>query len=173
MKIRYFSDLHLEFIKPNKIQNFLKKIKINSNEICICAGDIGNPYENNYDLFINFMNNNFKKTFIIAGNHEYYNKIKKIEETNAYLKEYFIKFKNICFLNNSYEYYLDHCFIGTTLWSKIINPYYEINDVYNIPNFDYIKYNKLNMLSIDFLNDTIKIIIIVLLLLHIIFHQIV
>ena len=154
--IRYLSDLHLDFITPNKIEQFIKKIPSGIDEICILAGDVCNPYQSNYDTFMKFISKNFKKTFVIPGNHEYYNKIKTIEETNDYLKEYFNKFNNISFLNNSYELYNGYCFIGTTLWSKIINPKYKINDVYNIPHFDYIQYNRLNMLSVDFLEDTLK-----------------
>ena len=156
MKVRYFSDLHLEFIKPNKIENFIRKIQPGIEEICILAGDIGNPYQKNYDIFMNFINNNFKKTFYIAGNHEYYNKIKTIQETNEFMEDYFKQFNNIRFLNNNYEIYDNYCFIGTTLWSKITNPNYEINDIYSIPNFDYIEYNRLNMLSIDFLESALQ-----------------
>jgi predicted phosphohydrolase len=155
IKIRYFSDLHLEFIKPNKIEKFIKKIPSGMDEICILAGDIGYPTSSNYDIFMNFINTNFKKSFIIAGNHEYYNKTNTIDQINSFLSEYFAKFHNISFLNNNYEYYDGYCFIGTTLWSKITNPDFEINDVHNIPNFDYIKYNRLNMLSVDFLEDAL------------------
>jgi predicted phosphohydrolase len=156
LKIRYFSDLHLEFIKPNKIEQFIKQIPNGIDEICILAGDIGNPFEPNYDIFMNFITTNFIKTFIIAGNHEYYNKTKTIEETNRFMENYFKKFDNISFLNNKYEYYNNYCFIGTTLWSKITNPKYEINDVNYIPYFDYIQYNRLNMLSVDFLEDVLQ-----------------
>jgi len=156
MKIRYFSDLHLEFIKPNKIEKFIRKIPPGMDEICILAGDIGNPYQKNYDIFMKFISKNFKKTFCISGNHEYYNKTKTIQETNEFIKDYFQQFNNISFLNNTYEIYANYCFIGTTLWSKITNPAYEINDIYNIPNFDYIEYNKLNKLSVDFLEDTLQ-----------------
>lgn len=156
MKIRYFSDLHLEFINPNKIYNFIKKIPTgDTDEICILAGDIGNPYQTTYDTFMKFISNNFKKTFVISGNHEYYNKRKTIQETNDFLSEYFKQFDNISFLNNTYEHYENYCFIGTTLWSKITQPEYKINDIYNIPNFDYIKYNKLNTESISFLNNVL------------------
>lgn len=156
MKLRYFSDLHLEFIKPNKIEHFITKIPSGINETCILAGDIGNPYQENYNIFMNFISKNFKKTFVISGNHEYYNKTKTIEETNEFMRDYFSKFDNISFLNNDCEIYEDYCFIGTTLWSKITNSSYEINDVHNIPNFDYIKYNSLNMLSVDFLEDSLE-----------------
>lgn len=156
MKVRYFSDLHLEFINPNEINKFISKIYPGIDEICILAGDIGNPYQSSYDIFMKFISKNFKKTFVITGNHEYYNKTKMIQETNEFMKEYFQQFNNITFLNNNYEIYNNYCFIGTTLWSKITNPLYEINDVYKIPNFDYIQYNRLNMLSIDFLEDALQ-----------------
>jgi predicted phosphohydrolase len=156
MKVRYFSDLHLEFIKPNKIDQFIKKIPSGLNEICILAGDIGNSYQKNFDIFMNFISNNFKKTFYITGNHEYYNKTKTIQETNDFLHDYFKQFNNISFLNNKYEIYDNYCFIGTTLWSKITNPLYEINDIDCIPYFNYLEYNKLNKICIEFLKETIQ-----------------
>ena len=156
MKLRYFSDLHLEFIDPNKIEKFIKRIPLGNDEVGILAGDIGNPFQSNYNTFMNFMSKSFKKTFVIAGNHEYYNKSKSIDETNIHLNNYFKKYDNISFLNNNYEYYNNHCFIGTTLWSKITKPQYKINDVYYIPNFDYVHYNKLNTLSINFLEDSLN-----------------
>ncbi len=156
MKIRYLSDLHLEFITPDKIEQFIRQIPSGNNEICILAGDIGNPYQSNYDIFMKFMSKNFKKTFVISGNHEYYNKTKTIQETNDFMTDYFQHFDNICFLNNQFEIYENYCFIGTTLWSKIIDPNNAINDMYNIPNFDYIQYNRLNMLSVDFLEDALQ-----------------
>ena len=154
MKLRYFSDLHLEFIKPNKIKQFIRQIPSGVDEICILAGDVGNPYQQNYDIFMEFISNNFKKTFVIAGNHEYYNKT--IQETNDFLTNYFQKFNNICFLNNTCEIYDNYCFIGTTLWSKITDPTYEINDTRKIHHFDYIEYNKLNTLSVEFLEDALR-----------------
>ena len=155
MKLRYLSDLHLEFIKPNKLEHFINKIPPGLDEICILAGDIGNPYKSQYDTFINFISKNFKKTFIIAGNHEYYNKKKTLYETNSFLENYFKQFDNISFLNNQYEIYENYCFIGTTLWSKITNPMYKINDVYQIFKFNYIEYNKLNEECVEFLKDTL------------------
>ena len=86
IKLRYFSDLHLEFIKPNEITKFIKRIPSCINDICILAGDIGDPYTRNYDTFMKFVSSNFKKTFMISGNHEYYNKTKNIEEVNKFLE---------------------------------------------------------------------------------------
>jgi predicted MPP superfamily phosphohydrolase len=155
-RIRYLSDLHLEFIRPNSIETFIKNIPPGLNETCILAGDIGDPHQPNYDAFMQFTSKNFKKSFVISGNHEYYNKTKTIQETNKFMKDYFQQFHNIHFLNNSYEMYDGYCFIGTTLWSKITNPEFKINDVYKIPHFDYIKYNRLNALSVEFLEDTLQ-----------------
>ena len=154
--IRYLSDLHLEFIQHNKIEQFIKQIPSGIDEICILAGDIGNPYQPNYDIFMNFISKNFKKTFVIPGNHEYYNESKTMNETNNFMKNYYQQFNNISFLNNNYEIYDNYCFIGTTLWSKIYDPRYKINDVFNIPNFDIIEYNRLNNLCINFLEDTLQ-----------------
>lgn len=158
IRLRYLSDLHLEFIKPHKLEKFLTNIKIipGLDETCILAGDIGVPYHPNYDGFMKFISKNFKKTFVIAGNHEYYNKKYPIKETNYYLHSYFNQFDNISFLDNSCETYENYCFVGTTLWSKITNPEYAINDVYNIPNFDYIQYNRLNRLSVKFLETELE-----------------
>lgn len=55
MKLRYFLDLHLEFIKQNNIEQFIKKIPSGINEIYILAGDVGNPYQPNYNIFMKFI----------------------------------------------------------------------------------------------------------------------
>ncbi len=154
MKIRYFSDLHLEFIKPKHIERFIRQIPPGHDEVCVLSGDIGNPREPNYDTFMKYISQNFKKSFVIPGNHEYY--YNKIEETNDFMKSYFETFHNVSLLNNSCEVYENHCFIGSVLWSKVTNPNYKINDVYSIHDFNYLKYNQLNRLCVDFLEDALK-----------------
>lgn len=157
LKLRYLSDIHLEFMMNSSVTKLIDSLKPNtSDEICVLAGDIGNPYTDPYMDLIHSLNNNFKKTFIITGNHEYYQNGKTIEETNNYLSNFFKSFKNISFLNNSYENYEGYCFVGTTLWTKITNPDYSINDVNYIKKFNYLKCNQLNMLAIDFLEDTVS-----------------
>ena len=136
------------------MERFLRNIKPAQDHICILAGDIGNPYHANYDQFMQHINRSFQKTFVIPGNHEYYNN--KIKYTNQYLTDYFKKWENISFLNNQYEIYAGHCFIGTTLWSKITDPSNSINDVYAIKEFDYLQYNRLHMLAVDFLEDAVE-----------------
>lgn len=156
MKLRYLSDIHLEFIQPEKLNNLIKNIVPKKDEICILAGDIGNPYQENYKKFMDFINDNFKKTFVIAGNHEYYNNDKTIDQTNEYLVEFFRKYSNISFLNNTSENYLGYNFIGTTLWTKVTNTKYKINDVYSILNFSCKDYNDQHNKCVDFLSKNIK-----------------
>jgi predicted phosphodiesterase len=156
MKLRYISDLHLEFLKQHKVDNQIKQIQSGLDEICILAGDIGNPFKQHYDMFMKFVSKNFKKVFVIAGNHEYYNDSHTIDQTTAHLESYFQQFKNVTFLNNSFEHYDNRCFVGSTLWSYISNPRVEINDVYSIPELNYQKYNSLHKESMEFLGNTIK-----------------
>ena len=102
MRIRYISDIHLELIETKIFVNVIQGMKNKDDlcDICILAGDIGNPYKQNYKDFMETVNNNFKKIFVIAGNHEYYNN--NIIETKNYMTELFKNYKNISFLDNSY-----------------------------------------------------------------------
>ena len=156
MFIRYLSDIHLELLTPYSVTKTINKITANPEQICVLAGDIGNPYSSTYDTFMKHISSSFRKTFVIAGNHEYYNNNKTVTETTSYLTDYFKRYENISFLDNSYEIYDDYMFVGTTLWSKITNPEYEINDVYSIKSLDYISYNNLNRDSLEFLDDTVS-----------------
>ena len=156
IKIRYLSDLHLEFIKPQHIHSWIAQITPGLDEICILAGDIGNPYQHNYNTFMQFVNTNFLKTFVIPGNHEYYGLKHTIQQTNQFLQHYFTQFNNITFLNNTFEIFHNHCFIGNTLWSHIYNPEFTINDIKLIKDLDCIKYNQLHYDCIKFLEDVIR-----------------
>ena len=151
MKLRYFSDLHLERIK--NMDAFLSQIPPGLDEVCILAGDIGNPHEPQYDVFMKFIRRNFMKAFVIAGNHEYYGS--PMEETDAFLDKYFKPFENVTFLKESYEVYGGYCFVGTTLWTHIIDPKYKIQDVYRIPRFDYMECNRLHRKSLAFLKEAL------------------
>ena len=52
MKLIYLSDLHLELIANNKLDMVISHISSGVDEICVLVGDIGNPYEPNYDKFM-------------------------------------------------------------------------------------------------------------------------
>ena len=104
------------------------------------------------------MSANFKRTYVIAGNHEYYCKDVPytIEQTNLHLKEYFTRYDNIRLLQNEYEHYDNKCFVGSTLWSNINRPNYVVNDVDYIPGLDSKLYNRMNLECVDFLETTLK-----------------
>jgi predicted phosphohydrolase len=152
MKIQYISDIHLEFLNQNEYENLLKKINI-VGDVCVLAGDIGNPYYHNYENFLRFINYRFEKTFLIAGNHEYYRN--SIFQTKAQIKNMVNDFQNITFLDNSFEEYNKFRFIGTTQWTEITDPTYEINDLEYINKFSINDYNNLFYEARDFLENAI------------------
>lgn len=158
MDIRYFSDLHLEFMNLSEFQTFTEKmsvIPVKDNTVCILAGDIGHPEKTLYNLFFRFIHQHFPKTFVIPGNHEYYHKKNTVEQTDKILHDYFQQYGNITLLNNSCENYRGVCFIGSVLWSHISNPSRTINDINHIPELNTEKYNALNKTCVDFLQQGI------------------
>lgn len=157
MKIQYISDLHLEFY-----EDILKIPIIPSAPILCLLGDIGFPDSTNYDIILNWCSKNYKKVFIITGNHEYYSNKFTIDEINNIINTKVKKYNNISFLNNTIEKYEDHTFIGTTLWSYIpkyiknheLNVY---NDFKKIKGINREKYNELFLKNLEFLENELKI----------------
>jgi predicted phosphodiesterase len=152
MSVQYISDIHLELLNENEINKIKLYFEIKAN-ICVLAGDIGNPFLPSYYDFLLFLSNKFKKIFIIAGNHEYYNNY--IIETQLKINEVVSNFINISFLNNSYEDYENIRWIGTTLWTQIEHPEYTINDTVMIKNLTVEKYNELHNEATIFLEKTL------------------
>lgn len=160
MDIRYYSDLHLEHMDATELKTFLQKmntVPITDNTVCLLAGDIGHPRNPHYDLFFQNIHRHFPKTFVIPGNHEYYSvtRTNTIEQTNAWMEDYFQKYENITLLNNSWEIYKGYCFIGSVLWTHIFNPERTITDMGAIPDFNVEKYNALNKTCVEFLQEAI------------------
>ena len=161
MEIQYLSDVHLEFMsKP-------PKIKVMADVLCL-AGDIGYPFSGIYREFLKKMNTDFKKVFIIAGNHEYYNSDKysthTMDEVNTMIHSIIINhnLSNITFLNNSSELYEDVLFVGTTLWSNIqsqnMNDICLMNDFKQIEGLTYDTYKLLHLKSCSFIADTLALV---------------
>lgn len=149
LKFQYFSDIHLEFHDTNSFNKILREIQPKA-DICVLAGDIGYPFQQNYTVFLKHMNDLFKHVFLIHGNHEYYqlqeNKNKSMKEiflkTHSIIKDN--KLDNIHFLYNSHYDIGKYRFYGTILWTKITDPRYLINDEAQIQEFSFSDINEVH-----------------------------
>ncbi len=114
-KLYYQSDLHTE--STNGVHTFSKHL----DNYILLNGDIGKPYEKEYELTIRNASENYKTVLILSGNNEYYNSDRiPITDINLQIQTICNKFKNVIFLNNSsYDITSDLRIIGTILWSYI------------------------------------------------------
>jgi len=155
MKIQYISDIHLEFLK-----NIPKIEKIG--DVLVLAGDIGYPFSNIYKDFLIDMNNKFNKIFLITGNHEFYNLKNQRNKTSEEISDHIINIietnnlDHITYLDDSYEEYEGVRFCGTTLWSKIDNSNYLINDFTSIKDINIKLRNELFINSCIFIDEMIN-----------------
>lgn len=112
--IQYISDIHLEYSN-----SYPKIIPVSENLALL--GDIGNPSKPNYEEFLKYCSKNFKRIYLIAGNHEYW---LTGYQTNFIISKITSKYNNIQFLKNSHTYLNDYAILGSTLWTKYnVKPY--------------------------------------------------
>jgi predicted phosphodiesterase len=149
MKIQYISDIHLEF--RSTIPNIEPLA-----DVLVLAGDIGYPFSAIYSEFLQHVSQKFKKVFLVAGNHEYYNDTKTMEEINEQITSVAQEHINICFLNDSWELWEGYKFVGSTLWSHIKDPQHRINDLTAISSMSVEFYNELHQVASEFLQDVLK-----------------
>lgn len=148
MKIQYISDLHLEF--PGNRDYIKNNPIIPSADVLIIAGDTGylngrrthHIYDKSCDKFFEYCSENWKYTFVIPGNHEWYG-CRCMDTTPT---KYNIC-DNVIFLNNRIsdaidigdEYKLK--VFGATLWSNIpAKDYGEVSRRMN--DYNFIKYSQ-------------------------------
>ena len=120
MKIKYMSDLHLEFQGKDTPFNIIPSSD-DGDTILVLAGDIGvfvNP--DTYVPFITEWAGMFKAVIYVPGNHEYYHGC--ITDAANVVKEIFnTNFNNVFLLDND-EVTIDGInFIGSTLWTDFGN----------------------------------------------------
>jgi len=155
IKIQYCSDLHLEF-KKNKEYLDLNPLPV-VGDILILAGDIV-PFAvmHEHNSFFDYLSKNFRTTYWIAGNHEYY-RYDIANKKGSFLE----KIRNNVFLLNNYEIKLEEVnLVFSTLWSHITPPN-ELEIQYSVTDFYSIKYyggrftprhfNTFHQESLDFL----------------------
>ncbi|GAC1594749.1 MAG: metallophosphoesterase [Ginsengibacter sp.] len=153
MKIQYASDLHLEF-RQNK--EFIKANPLLPNgEVLVLAGDIV-PFAimDKFKDFFSYVSDNFKTTYWVPGNHEYYHF--DVTAKSGVLCEN-IK-SNVFLINNTCVLHQDIRLIFSTLWSNI-SPANQWQIESRLSDFQVIKYNgfrfsseRYNQLHSDSLN---------------------
>lgn len=135
-KIQYCSDLHLEFPENKK---FLKLHPLQPiGDVLVLAGDIV-PFAimDKHKDFFSYVSDNFKTTYWLPGNHEYYHfdVADKCDVLNEKIKS------NVFLVNNTAVVHENTKMIFTTLWTKLSASHqWQIERAMN--DFHLIKYKK-------------------------------
>lgn len=117
MKIQIVSDLHLEFLSLNQVEEVAYKISNSPTETLILAGDICSfkrPSIYNLYSFLDVIQERYKNIVYVLGNHEYYG-CSALEVANLIGALNYSR-PNLEVLENNYLTIDDVTFYGTTLW---------------------------------------------------------
>lgn len=155
MKIRLVSDLHLEFLRDEGIEDAIKALVIKTlpelpedlETVLVVAGDLCNTYKRErFKMFFDLVSPRFKVIFYVAGNHEYYGGT--LDFTRKFLFDLCFSYKNVEFFNTfGVHFYGGKRFVADTLWTdfdkedpttmflapRIMNDYRHIYSEENIP----------------------------------------
>jgi len=127
LTFQIISDIHLEINQKESANN----IPVTAEYLAL-LGDIGRPHKQNYTEFLQVMSTRYKKVFVIAGNHEYYNEKKNpyhiqfkrtMNDQRKCIKKVCQRIPNVIFLDNSRYDLEDYRILGTTLWTYIPERY--------------------------------------------------
>lgn len=162
MRIQYASDLHLEFRDNSQ---FLQSCPLEVvGDILVLAGDITlfgkNKYINN--SFFDWCSEHYEQTYIIPGNHEYYEGVDLAES----IKEFEMMIRpNVRYINNKSIKHGDTELFFTTLWcrippTEILPVQLGITDchriIYQSERFTANNYNDLHETCMDWLTSSIQ-----------------
>ncbi len=159
MRFQLISDIHHEFLRGGIYTKIVPKCST-----LVLAGDIGNPLQSNYGMFLRKLAYDFEHIILIHGNHEYYatnynvsvQKTREIcEEINAFKPTANAIKGKIHFLHNSHVDIRGVRFIGTTLWTKL-DPEVPLIGDRNIKDFSIDWYNRMHHECCEYLESAIR-----------------
>lgn len=179
MKITLISDLNIE-LAQNPIRHIKKFIPEEPTEqVLVLAGDIGNPSSKIYRIFLYELSKIYAKVFIIAGNHEYYQKYNRrsiskfnseglhlgdasfrhsIEEVDKLIEIQVSSLPNVHFLQRTVFIYNRVRFLGCTLWSEVDrDAAHKMNDFEMIKGMTTDKYRELHSRDVEWLSEMLKV----------------
>lgn len=119
IKVRYLSDLHLEFHPTHPELFSIPKQKEDSDTVLVIAGDVGSVGCLNVYDWIGEQSSRFKAVIMLMGNHEHYRG--NITTTYSTLTAICDKYPKLYLLEDSSKVIDDVAFIGATMWTDFNN----------------------------------------------------
>ena len=117
MKIQYASDLHLEF---EENEDFIKQFPLEvAGDVLVLSGDtcyLGKGVEQFRESFFKWCSDNYKETFLLPGNHEYYGEFPLDQTLDDWQLDIF---PNVHYLNNKSVVLGNAQLFFTTLWTYL------------------------------------------------------
>lgn len=126
MKVQLLSDLHLEFLNKEQVEELADRISYKTSaDVLILSGDICSlspKYLNKLDIFLDYIEDSYSDIIYVLGNHEYYRTSKQeVHELGHKLSKYYFNFhilenSKVSLRDNESVTLGDITFYGTTLW---------------------------------------------------------
>jgi predicted phosphodiesterase len=127
LSLQIVSDLHLEINRGESSHS----IPVTAPYIAL-LGDIGRPHKETYHQLLADLSSRYRKVFVVAGNHEYYDERKNhyhrefkrtLADQKTKIRESLHSLNNVFFLDNESHHVDGYTILGTTLWSDIPSRY--------------------------------------------------
>ncbi|MDO4512088.1 MAG: metallophosphoesterase [Bacteroidales bacterium] len=162
MKVQFASDIHLEF--PDNSRWLSENPLQVTGDILVLSGDMlifGSDFLETHP-FIDWCSKNYRYTFLVPGNHEYYNRTDILNT----MRDFFFPLRdNVIFCNNHSIPVDDVEFFFTTLWTNVskdseMEVQRCMNDCYRIQHGHRFllarDYKKLHKMCVDWLTKALS-----------------